>query len=237
MEGVQCVSLRISVGDNSTEHTTPVPSLAASNLILLFVIIWMGTTMTGFGSTYTVPIQRTFDIAVYALFLTVFTVPMTVIVNRYVVPAPPHSLQCTTTQLRRSAITTPHKLPWFAPLRALQILLTPTEFYKPWKIYLAPGLIPARMIHVLWLVVVQRSVRSLLIPGLIPTDGSDGSGGSGDKPDADKWYNPFAHVSTFALIAYLLFVVLSSIFVLTPLEVMTTRLTIQVRTLDSTWIV
>lgn len=48
----------------------------------------MGTTMTGFGSTYTVPIHKTFDIAVYALFLTVFTVPMTVIVNRYVAPPP-----------------------------------------------------------------------------------------------------------------------------------------------------
>jgi hypothetical protein len=59
-----------------------VPSLAASTLILLFVVIWMGTTMSGYGSTYTVHIQSTLDIAIYAVFLTVFTVPMTVIVNR-----------------------------------------------------------------------------------------------------------------------------------------------------------
>ena len=65
-----------------------VPSLAASNLILLFVVIWMGTTMNGFGSTYTIPIQSTLDIAIYAVFLTVVTVPMTVIINRYV--PPPH---------------------------------------------------------------------------------------------------------------------------------------------------
>jgi len=42
--------------------------------------------MKGFGSTYTIPIQSTLDIAVYAAFLTVVTVPMTVIINRYVSP-------------------------------------------------------------------------------------------------------------------------------------------------------
>jgi hypothetical protein len=129
-------------------------------------------------------------------------------------------------KVRLSAITTPHKLPWCAPLRSLQILLTPTEFYKPWKIYLAPGLIPARMIHVLWLVIVQRTVRSLLLPGLIPMDRTTRDG---DTPDAGKSYNPFANVNTLALIAYIIFVILSSILVVTPLEVMTTRLTIQVR--------
>src|SRR5258706_4388685 len=124
--------------------------------------------------------------------------------------------------VRLSAITTPHKLPWFAPLRSLQTLLTPTEFYKPWKIYLAPGLIPARMIHVLWLVIVQRTVRSLLLPGLDPLHGS---GSGDDKPGSEKWYNPLSNVNTFALIAYIIFVVLSAIFILTPLDVMTTRLT------------
>lgn len=124
--------------------------------------------------------------------------------------------------VRLSAITTPHKLPWFAPLRSLQILLTPTEFHKPWKIYLAPGLIPARMLHVLWLAVVQRTVRGLLLPGLDPMQGS-----ANGKPE--KWYNPLANVGTFALIAYIIFIILSSIFIITPLEVMTTRLTIQVR--------
>ena len=126
--------------------------------------------------------------------------------------------------VRLSAITTPHKLPWFAPLRSLQILLTPTEFYKPWKIYLAPGLIPARMLHVLWLAVVQRTVRGLLLPGLDPLQGS-----GNDKPGSEKWSNPLSNVGTFALIAYIIFVILSSIFIITPLEVMTTRLTIQVR--------
>lgn len=48
----------------------------------------MGTTMNGFGSTYTIPIQSTLDIAIYAVFLTVVTVPVTVLVNRYV--PPPH---------------------------------------------------------------------------------------------------------------------------------------------------
>lgn len=130
-----------------------------------------------------------------------------------------------------SAITTPHKLPWFAPLRSLQTLLTPTEFHKPWKIYLAPGLIPARMIHVLWLAVVQRTVRGLLLPGLDPLHGS---GSGNDKPAGEKSYNPLSNVDTFALIAYIIFVVLSAMFIITPLEVMTTRLTVQVRVALST---
>jgi hypothetical protein len=122
-------------------------------------------------------------------------------------------------KIRLSAITTPHKLPWFAPLRSLQILLTPTEFYKPWKIYRAPGLVPARLIHVLWLAIIQRTVRRLLLPGLDPMERS------GDhKTTGEKW-----NIDTSALIVYIIFVVFSSIFILTPLEVMTTRLTIQVR--------
>ena len=53
---------------------------------------------------------------------------------------------------------------------------------------------------------------------------------SGDnKTTGDKWNNPLSNIDTLALIAYIIFVVLSSIFILTPLEVMTTRLTIQVR--------
>jgi len=178
------------------------------------------------GSTYTVALQSTLDIAIYAAFLTVLTVPMTVILNRYVCPPAFADFITPLHKVRLSAITTPHKLPWFAPLRSLQILLTPTEFSKPWKIYLAPGLIPARMIHVLWLVVIQRTVRSLLLPSLVPA-GNIGGGKTGDE----RVYNPFANVNIFALFAYIIFVVLSCIFVVTPLEVMTTRLTIQVRTL------
>ena len=191
--------------------------------------------MTGYGSTYTVPIQSFLDIAIYAVFLTVITIPMTVITNRYVAPALTDIIITPfNSKVPLSAITTPHKLAWFAPLRSLQILLTPTEFYKPWKIYLAPGLIPARMIHVLWLVVVQRAVRSLLLPGLTPMDPNDNNNNNNNNIDGEKSYNPFANVNTFALIVYIIFVILSSTFVITPLEVMTTRLTIQVRVPPST---
>ena len=84
------------------------------------------------------------------------------------------------------------------------------------------------MLHVLWLVIVQRTVRRLLLPGLDPMDRSSSADNQANG-NGEKWYNPLANVGTFALIAYILFVVFSSLFILTPLEVMTTRLTIQVR--------
>ena len=84
------------------------------------------------------------------------------------------------------------------------------------------------MLHVLWLVIVQRTVRRLLLPGLDPMDHSSSADNQANG-NGEKWYNPLANVGTFALIAYILFVVFSSLFILTPLEVMTTRLTIQVR--------
>ena len=111
-----------------------------------------------------------------------------------------------------SAITTPHKLPWFAPLRSLQILLTPYELHRPWVLYLAPGLLLARTLHVLWLVFIQRGVRRLIF------------GTSLDVGDPAEF---FANLSPIGVGFYIAFVGVSAVIVLTPLEVISTRLSIQ----------
>lgn len=112
-----------------------------------------------------------------------------------------------------SAITTPHKLPWFAPKQSLQILLTPSEIHQPWTLYLAPGLMAARTLHVVWLTFVQRGVRYILLPSLsiLPTDGSDGG---------------LENIPPIRFGLYLIFII-ASMFILVPLEVITVRLSVQ----------
>lgn len=133
-----------------------------------------------------------------------------------------------------SAVTTPHKLPWFAPIRSLQILLTQTELYHPWRLYLAPGLIASRTIHVLWLILVQRTIRVLLIGDFsaVGMDGSDHEGlgnfrRRGDEGGSGQHGSGKAGINPVALTLYILFTAVSACFILTPLEVITTRLSVQ----------
>ena len=50
------------------------------------------------------------------------------------------------------AVCTPHRLPWFKPMEALRIILTPYERRKPWVLYLTPGLLAARYVITLYLI-------------------------------------------------------------------------------------
>ncbi|KAG7440037.1 mitochondrial carrier [Guyanagaster necrorhizus] len=106
------------------------------------------------------------------------------------------------------AITTPHKLPYLNAAKSLRILLTPTERRRPWIIYLTPGLLAAEVSHVAIVVLALGPLRRLLLPPL-PESNSH-------LPD----------VSPVRLAVYLL-VVLVAAALLTPLEVMATRLAIQ----------
>lgn len=106
------------------------------------------------------------------------------------------------------AITTPHKLGYFQPMKSLRILLTPTERRKPWILYLTPGLLVTEMLHIAVIVLGVTPLRRVLLPPLEESD------------------NPFAQAGLFKLIIYVLVLVFST-FILAPLEVMTTRLTIQ----------
>lgn len=108
-----------------------------------------------------------------------------------------------------SAITTPHRLPWFNAARSVRILLTPTERRKPWILYLTPGLLAAEVFHIVYVVIGLRTFRILLLPEL-------------SDPETAMPSN----ISVTKLVVYFAVVVLSTI-VLCPLEVIATRLAVQ----------
>lgn len=97
------------------------------------------------------------------------------------------------------AIVTPYRLPWFAPIHSLRILLTPTERRRPWVLYLTPGLLATQVIHIAYTVIFLRSLRKLLL----------------------------AHgLSSYKFGVYLAIEMLSTA-ITCPIEVMTTKLAIQ----------
>jgi hypothetical protein len=108
-----------------------------------------------------------------------------------------------------SAITTPHKLPYFNPIYSLRILLTPTERRRPWILYLTPGLLAAQVAHIAYVVIFLRSIRQLLLPELA---------------------NPgMPRREEISLVKFIIFFVIAllSTAILTPLEVIAVRLSIQ----------
>jgi hypothetical protein len=113
-----------------------------------------------------------------------------------------------TSILTYRSITTPHKLPYFNVMKGLRVLLTPTERRRPWILYLTPGLMAAELCHIVIIVVFLGPMRRILLPrspkGVI-------------KP---------SDVSVWKLVLYLILLV-ASILVLAPLEVIATRLAIQ----------
>ncbi|PVF94049.1 hypothetical protein CPB86DRAFT_766452 [Serendipita vermifera] len=172
------------------------PGAISSLIIILFVTAIGSTISYKPGAAHSVSVTSPFHLVVYAGFLALLTTPFTVIINR--------------------AITTPHRLPWFAPLKSLQVLLTPYELHKPWVLYLTPGLLLSRSLHVCWLVFIQRGVRHLLLPSL------DSNIREGDDPTV-----VFEKLSPVSTGIYVAFVGVSSIILLTPLEVISTRLSVQ----------
>jgi len=106
------------------------------------------------------------------------------------------------------AITTPHNLSYFNLRRGLRSLLTPTERRRPWILYLTPGLMAAETAHICIVVLFLGPLRRWLLPGLSE---------EGIKPGS---------ISIVKLIVYLT-ILCFSILVLTPLEVIATRLAIQ----------
>ncbi|KAG8712106.1 hypothetical protein FRC09_017108 [Ceratobasidium sp. 395] len=116
------------------------------------------------------------------------------------------------------AVCTPHRLPWFRPMEALRIILTPFERRKPWVLYLTPGLLAARMLILVWVVAVARVVRSMLLPSL--------ANGLGSAADLDDQNRMTKRLNMTNLTIFILFSA-SSTAVLCPLEVLATRLSVQ----------
>ncbi|KAF8345877.1 hypothetical protein F5887DRAFT_963919 [Amanita rubescens] len=106
------------------------------------------------------------------------------------------------------AITTPYKLSYFNLLQSLRVLLTPTERRRPWILYLTPGLLPAQVTHIGIVILGLAPLRRFLLPAF-----------------ADPSL-PVSDTSMLNLIIYSGIVVLGAL-ILTPLEVIATRLAIQ----------
>ncbi|KAK2463238.1 hypothetical protein APHAL10511_004893 [Amanita phalloides] len=106
------------------------------------------------------------------------------------------------------SITTPHRLTYFNLMHSLRILLTPTERRRPWVIYLTPGLLSAEILHLSIVVLGLAPLRRLLLPALRNLAVS--------LPD----------VPTVKVVIYCAMVTLVTL-VLSPLEVISTRLAIQ----------
>jgi hypothetical protein len=107
-------------------------------------------------------------------------------------------------------MTTPHKLPYLNVIRSLRILLTPTERRRPWILYLTPGLVAVKFAHVAYVVLFLNQIQRLLLPQLMTI--------TPDMP-IDK--------STHVKLAIFLVIALLSRAILTPLEVIAIRLSIQ----------
>lgn len=105
-------------------------------------------------------------------------------------------------------IITPYALPSRPTIAnaklALRLILTPDEYAKPWTLYIAPGLMASVGIHAIWVTMVARGAKWLLVS-----------------------YDELGNINSMTLfIIFLIFQLASSIF-LTPLEVLSTRLSIQ----------
>ena len=46
---------------------------------------------------------------------------------------------------------------------SLRLILTPDEYAKPWTLYIAPGLMASVGVHAIWVTMVARGVKWLLV--------------------------------------------------------------------------
>lgn len=98
-------------------------------------------------------------------------------------------------------IITRYKLPWFSPSESLKILLTPYERAHPWRLCLTPGLALAQALYVAYFHFAIRAVNSRLIRSSMEKD--------------TIWTS---YLYLFALLSAAL---------LSPLEVLSSRLSVQ----------
>lgn len=117
-------------------------------------------------------------------------------------------------------------LPWHpSTVRdSLSELLSPAERAQPWRLYLIPGLLAATFAHIGWVGLLTRAVRHVLVPNLgglsPPQPASSGDTDYSGPNSSTKEVNPLA------LIIFLAWCLLSVV-TLSPLEVITIRLSVQ----------
>ncbi|KZO98336.1 hypothetical protein CALVIDRAFT_562253 [Calocera viscosa TUFC12733] len=182
------------------------PVLAESLLGGFVSLLYFGISSPGMGvgagSSYAVAPRFGLAAFGWAVFSLLLNLPMTVILNR--------------------SITTPYRLP-YSPLRALRLLLSPSEFRAPWKIYALPGLLPTKLLHIAYLVLLLPALRALLVPSFRPAS---------TYPPGEDWGDDVAGAAGMGfwggmgLGTYIVFLLLSTA-VLCPLEIIALRLSLQ----------
>ncbi|EJD02710.1 uncharacterized protein FOMMEDRAFT_122738 [Fomitiporia mediterranea MF3/22] len=105
------------------------------------------------------------------------------------------------TVITNRAITTPYKLPWLNGAYSLRILLTASERRQPWLLFLTPGLMASEVLRMLYVILIMDPLRLVILP-------------SGSKLS-------IVRVSVYLGLAFV------STAIICPLEVMSTRLSIQ----------
>lgn len=59
--------------------------MISTNILMIFVMIYMGAMVTAVpGGGYSLPVNTTLELLVYAAFTTVLSIPFTILINRYV---------------------------------------------------------------------------------------------------------------------------------------------------------
>ncbi|KAJ7579102.1 hypothetical protein C8J56DRAFT_336607 [Mycena floridula] len=161
------------------------PTVLSTGLVSILIVLFLDTSKPRHG-TYRAPEAGIIGTLVYSVGSMLLALPTAIITYR--------------------AITTPHRLPYFQPMKSLRVLLTPTERSRPWILYLTPGLLASEVAHIVIVVLGLGPIRRFLLP--LPSRAV--------IPD----------VSTLNLVLYLIVVVIV-VAILTPLEVIGTRLAIQ----------
>jgi len=115
------------------------------------------------------------------------------------------------TIITNRAITTPRRLSWWNPVLACQVILTPLERKRPWILYKTPGLLAAQVLHILYVVVAMNGIRQVILPPVSMTE---------DGPTLRSG------LRVTRIGVYVVFVLLS-VMILCPLEVISTRLSLQ----------
>ncbi|KAG2367122.1 mitochondrial carrier domain-containing protein [Suillus spraguei] len=111
--------------------------------------------------------------------------------------------------IKNRAITTPYKLP--GNIYSLRVLLTPTERWRPLTLYLTPGLLIADVAwQVAYAVLIPRWIRRLLLRAFV-------------KPGIRY----IERTSTIKLVIVFVAIALLKTIIITPLEVIFLRLSIQ----------
>jgi hypothetical protein len=184
-----------------------VPTLVSAVVLVAFLAVFYDMTSMPIGP-HGAPKTGVLGSLAFSLFQMIITLPTIIITYRYAFLFSSRELKPTICE-NCSAITTPHRLPYFKPLYSLRILLTPTERRRPWIVYFTPGLLASQSIHIAYVVLFLRTLRHLILPKVFDSK----------KPSTDK-------ISPIRWGIYFVVVVISTV-ILTPLEVISTRLAIQ----------